>query len=68
MKTWKALSLAALTLLGACSSLRFEPIANWAHDGGRLCAQNREPVNDWDLAAPRACAQTFADASSSGGW
>jgi hypothetical protein len=68
MKTWKALSLAALMLLGACSSLRFEPTANWARDGGRLCAQSREPVYDWDRAAPRSCAQTFAEASSSGGW
>ena len=67
MNTWKAPALAALALLGACSSLRFEPTANWARDGGRLCAQNRDSLNDWDLAAPRPCAQTFADASA-GGW
>jgi hypothetical protein len=60
MKTLRPLALAALALTGACSTLRYEPTANWIHDGGRLCAQDREPLF-WDGAAPRACPQTFSE-------
>ena len=63
MKTLKPLALAALALTGACSSFRYEPTANWVRDGGRLCAQDREPAF-WDGAAPRACPQTFSDNSA----
>ena len=56
----KPLALAALALTGACSSFRYEPVSNWAQDGGRLCAQDREPLF-WDSAAPRSCPQTFSE-------
>jgi len=60
---WRWLALAALAFTAGCSSFRFEPTANWLRDGGRLCALDRETsFNDWDRAAPRACAQAFSDA------
>ena len=57
---WKPLALAALALTGACSSFRYEPVSNWAQDGGRLCAQDREPLFS-EGAAPRPCPQTFSE-------
>ena len=63
---WKPLALAALALTGACSSFRYEPTANWVRDGGRLCAQDREPVF-WDSAAPRSCPQTFSESATAPG-
>jgi hypothetical protein len=59
---WKLPALAALLLLGACSSFRFEPTQNWLAEGGRICAQNREPVF-WDRAAPRSCVEASNIAS-----
>lgn len=66
-KTLKAAAFAALSLAGACSSLRYEPVANWARDGGQLCAQDRDSAySDWDRAAPRPCAQAFNEAPTEG--
>lgn len=63
MKAGKPLGLVTLALLGGCSSLHFEPTANWLSDGGRLCAAKREaPFSEFDRAAPRSCALANAGA------
>jgi hypothetical protein len=50
-------------LCGGCSTLRYEPTANWWRDGGRLCMASRETAYaDWDRAAPRTCVQALAEA------
>ncbi len=67
-KIWKPIALAALALTGACSSFRFEPTADWLHEGGSLCAADREgPHYDWDRAAPRTCAQALGETPQSDG-
>jgi hypothetical protein len=61
-RTWRSLALAALALCAGCSSLRYEPAANWWSEGGRICAASREAAyHDWDRAAPRSCMQALAD-------
>ncbi len=55
-KASRSLALAALLMCGGCSSLRFEPPANWLQSGGTLCDRDT-PFGDWDRAAPRACDQ-----------
>lgn len=66
VKTAKPLALVALVLASGCSSFRYEPVANWARDGGRLCAQDREPLFD-DRAAPRSCPQRFSETTPAPG-
>jgi hypothetical protein len=65
VKTLKPLALAALALASGCTSFHYEPTANWARDGGRLCAQTRDPAFADDRAAPRTCAQPFSDTAPS---
>jgi hypothetical protein len=65
VKTAKPLALVALVLASGCSSFRYEPVANWARDGGRLCALDRDPAFADERAAPRPCAQAFIRAE---GW
>ena len=53
----RSIALGALALAGGCSSLRFEPAANWVSTGGQLCAASYEaPFSEFDRAAPRSCA------------
>jgi len=63
MTTIRLLALASLALASGCSSFHYAPVANWARDGGRLCALDRDPAFD-ERASPRACAQTFNDATT----
>ena len=63
--SWKPLALAALILASGCSSVRFEPTANWWRDGGRLCMASPEPLA-WDRAAPRPCAQAHLEKPAPG--
>lgn len=60
-------TLIALALLGGCSSLRFEPAANWLSAGGELCAASYEaPFSEFDRAAPRSCGLAEAGAAHVG--
>jgi hypothetical protein len=59
----KWLALIAFALLGGCSSLRFEPTANWLSAGGQICAASYEaPFSEFDRAAPRSCTLASAGA------
>jgi hypothetical protein len=67
MTMCKALALATLALAAGCSSLRYEPTANWWRDGGRLCAASRDPFGgEFDRPAPRSCGQANAGAAPLG--
>jgi hypothetical protein len=64
-RSWalRSVALIAFALLGGCSSLRFEPAANWLSAGGQLCAASREaPFSEFDRAAPRSCTLASAGA------
>jgi hypothetical protein len=66
-RSWalRSIGLLAIALLGACSSLRFEPTANWLSAGGQLCAASHEaPFSEFDRAAPRSCAVAGAPLSN----
>lgn len=62
----RSIALVALTFLGGCASLGFEPTPNWLSAGGRICAASGEaPFSEFDRAAPRSC--SFAEAASHAG-